>query len=247
MCSAMSPQVQAADLKNPHFRGEHLDPNGTVGRSGVEWTYDAYLRGVDGQVAQSFDAAGHPVGSPYLTSVPQAGDTLQLNIDSHLQQVAQSAIRYGISVAHSDGQDFSTQGAIVAMNPTTGAVYALASWPSYDPSIWVAPYKGQNQVLRAAKAAKNAPISHPSPLIDRTSGEYPAGSTFKPFTAGAAWMAGPDRPRLGAHLPRRLLLALRPRPPQDCLPQLDAALDRRHGPPGGADHLLRLLLLPARR
>jgi penicillin-binding protein 2 len=183
-------QVQATDLKNPHFRGEHLDPNGTVGRSGVEWTYDAYLRGVDGQVAQSFDAAGHPVGSPYLTSVPQAGDTLQLNIDSHLQQVAQSAIRYGISVAHSDGQGFSTQGAIVAMNPDTGAVYALASWPSYDPSIWVAPYKGQNQVLRAAKAANKAPISHPSPLIDRTSGEYPAGSTFKPFTAGAAWMAG---------------------------------------------------------
>ena len=128
------------------------------------------------------------------------------------------------------------------MNPTTGAVYALASWPSYDPSIWVAPYKGQNQVLRAAKAAKNAPISHPSPLIDRTSGEYPAGSTFKPFTAGAAWMAGLIGPGSERTCPGVYYSPYDHGKPQHCLPQLDAALDRRHGPAGGADHLLRLVL-----
>ena len=171
------------------FKGEKLDPNGTVGRTGVELIYDKWLRGMDGQVSQSFDAAGLPVGQPYLVSAPQAGDTLKLNIDAHLQRVAQQAIQYGIQVAQADGQPYANRGAIVAMNPDTGAVYALASWPSYNPSVWVPPYTGQNGLLAAAQRAKQDKHAA-SPLVDLTSSGFPAGSTFKPFTAISAWMNG---------------------------------------------------------
>ncbi|MGN6380927.1 MAG: penicillin-binding transpeptidase domain-containing protein [Gaiellales bacterium] len=171
------------------FRGEKLDPNGTVGKTGVEMIQDRWLRGTDGQVAQSFDAAGNPVGQPYLVQAPQSGDNVQLNINAHLQRVAQQAIYYGIQVAHSDGQYYANRGAIVAMNPDTGAVYALASWPAYDPSVWVPPYTGQKAVEHQAKLA-NKDNHVASPLIDLTSSAFPAGSTFKPFTAISAWKSG---------------------------------------------------------
>ncbi len=187
-------RVSKADLPggalSRFYAGEHLDPNGTVGKSGVEQIYDRYLRGSDGEVAQSFDAAGVPVGRPYLVRVPQAGDTLRLTIDAHLQRVAQQAITYGIRVAHADGQYYANRGAIVAMNPDTGAIYALSSWPTYDPSIWVPPYAGQKAVLKRAQMAnKNKHVA--SPLVDLAAGAgFPAGSTFKPFTATAAWKQG---------------------------------------------------------
>ena len=173
------------------FKGEKLDPNGTVGKTGVELIYDRWLRGQDGQVAQSFDAAGFPVGQAYMVRAPQSGDELKLNIDAHLQRVAQQAIQYGIQVAHSTGGTaaYANRGAIVAMNPDTGAIYALASWPSYNPSVWVPPYTGQKALLATAKRANND--RHvPSPLVDLTSSGFPAGSTFKPFTAISAWMNG---------------------------------------------------------
>jgi penicillin-binding protein 2 len=172
------------------YTGENLDPNGTVGKSGVEQIYDRYLRGTDGKIAQSFDAAGFPVGRPYLVRAPGSGDKLQLTIDASLQKAAQQAITYGISVAHSDGQYYANRGAIVAMNPDTGAIFALASWPTYNPKIWVPPYDGQRDVLKRAKAA-NANRHIASPLVDMAAGAgFPAGSTFKPFTAIAAWMQG---------------------------------------------------------
>jgi penicillin-binding protein 2 len=171
------------------FKGEKLDPNGTVGKTGVELIYDRWLRGEDGEVAQSFDAAGFPVGQAYMVRAPQAGDELKLNIDAHLQRVAQQAIQYGIQVAHATGAPYADRGAIVAMNPDTGAVYALASWPSYDPSVWVPPFTGQKALLKAAHRAKKDKFAA-SPLVDLTSSGFPAGSTFKPFTAIAAWQNG---------------------------------------------------------
>jgi penicillin-binding protein 2 len=187
-------RVSKADLpggsQHRFYAGENLDPNGTVGTSGVEQIYDRYLRGTDGKIAQSFDAAGFPVGRPYLVRAPESGYRLRLTVDAKLQRAAQQAITYGIGVAHSDGQYYANRGAIVAMNPDTGAIYALASWPTYDPSIWVPPYDGQRAVLKRAKAAnRNRHIA--SPLVDIAAGAaYPAGSTFKPFTAISAWMQG---------------------------------------------------------
>jgi len=72
-------------------------------------------------------------------------------------------------------------GATVALDPRTGAIRALAAWPTYAPSSFVPPMKGVERVLRPRDA----------PLYDRTlAADFPPGSTFKPITASAAWRAG---------------------------------------------------------
>jgi penicillin-binding protein 2 len=174
-------RIYKTDLKDPNFKG--LPNDATVGHAGVEYTYDQYLRGADGLLDQNFDASGNPVGQGYMSQAPSPGDSLRLSIDARLQQVAQQAIAYGIQVAHADGETGASSGAVVAMNPQTGEIYALASYPTYNPSIYVPPYRG----LGWATSPKNTD----RPLVDRAlAGVYPPGSTFKPFTASASWQSG---------------------------------------------------------
>ena len=68
---------------------------------------------------------------------PTPGDALQLTINAKLQRAAQKAIAYGIGLAHqtTDGK-FADGGSIVAMDPSTGAILAMASSPTYQPSIF---------------------------------------------------------------------------------------------------------------
>jgi penicillin-binding protein 2 len=178
-------------LKQPAFRG--LRQDAIVGKAGVELQYDRQLRGVDGELTQSYDASGHASGQPYLSAAPQPGLTLQLSIDSRLQDAAQNAIAYGVQVARNDHQWRARNGAIVAMNPYTGEIYAMASTPTYSPTIWIPPYTGQKWVT--------SPRNQDHPLIDRAYMGfygYAPGSTFKPITAAAAWnegMLGPGSTR----------------------------------------------------
>jgi penicillin-binding protein 2 len=174
-------QISRAQLKDKNFHG--LPNNAVVGYNGVEYAYDRFLRGTDGVLNQSFDAAGHAVGQPYLVTAPQAGQNLELTINSRLQKVAEQAIAHGIAVAHADGETAAKLGAIVAMDPHTGAILAMAQYPDYNPKVWVPPYKGQSWVAN--------PKNPYQPLFDKSfQGQYPAGSTFKPFTAAAGWKAG---------------------------------------------------------
>ena len=111
----------------------------------------------------------------------QPGDTLQLTINSRLQKIAQKAVAYGIQVAHNDGEVTAHTGAIVAMNPQNGQIYAMASYPSYNPSVFLPPAKN------AGKLYKD---TYNQPLIDKTLEPKAPGSTFKPITATAAWNSG---------------------------------------------------------
>jgi penicillin-binding protein 2 len=175
--------ITAENLKDPAFRGENLPQTGTAGQGGVEKSYDGWLRGSDGETAQMFDASGQPVRSPYLVREPVTGSTVKLTLDAHLQQVAQNAIVRGMQIAHADHQYYANYGSVVAMNPQTGAIYAMASYPTYKPTVWVPPYTGQRHVLD--------PKNTLSPLNDKSyASYYPPGSTFKPMTAVAAWMSG---------------------------------------------------------
>src|SRR6476646_2818682 len=153
---------------------------GTAGQAGDEKTYDRYLRGQDGQIQETVDPAGAPVGQAFLTQAPVAGDNLRLTIDARLQKEAQSAVGQGIAIANANGEpaDF---GAVVAMNPQNGAIYAMASSPTYSPLVHVPPYKGSRAVFK----------SKLTPSYDKAfQGTYPAGSTFKPITATAAFQSG---------------------------------------------------------
>jgi penicillin-binding protein 2 len=171
--------ITAENLKDASYH-EKLPTIGTAGQAGIEKAYDRYLRGEDGQIQETVDPTGTPVGATYLTQSPVAGDNLRLTIDAPLQRAAQAAIKQGIGLALADGQpaDF---GAVVAMNPQNGAIYAMASSPTYSPMVHIPPYKG------AAALAKNKL----TPGYDKAfQGTYPAGSTFKPVTATAAFESG---------------------------------------------------------
>jgi penicillin-binding protein 2 len=105
---------------------------------------------------------------------------VRLTIDARLQKAAQQAIVQGIGLANADGQP-ADYGAVVAMNPSNGAIYAMASGPTYSPMVHVPPYKGSSAVFK----------SKLTPAYDKAfQGTYPAGSTFKPITATAAFQSG---------------------------------------------------------
>jgi penicillin-binding protein 2 len=172
-------RISQGELKDSNFGG--LAADAEVGQAGVEYSYDSKLRGIDGVLQQNYDATGRAVGQAYIQHAAQPGDTLQLSIDYRLQKVAQRAIAYGIQVAHNDGETTAHTGAIVAMNPQNGEIYAMASYPSYDPSVFLPPAKGAGKLYRD---------KYNQPLVDKTLEPKAPGSTFKPITATAAWNTG---------------------------------------------------------
>ncbi len=181
-------QISPAELKLPRFqRGDYL-PGDTIGQSGVEWTYDRYLRGRPGLATQRVDALGRIRGSRTIKRLPQPGNALRLTLDVKLQTAAQNALRYGIDLARKSGCYgcwSSNGGAIVAMNPHTGAILALASYPSYNPNLFTG--RVDPKRLAAAGLTPKTALQKNYPALDRAiAGLYPAGSTFKPITALAA-------------------------------------------------------------
>jgi penicillin-binding protein 2 len=159
-------------------------PQDVMGQAGVESSYDRYLRGTNGSAAVTVDALGRPTGPVETSVLPQPGNTLRLTLDIGLQKAAENALANGINLAHgtADGT-YANGGAIVAIDPRDGAVLALASNPSYAPSVFV-----------TRSQAKLAPLENPKvaaamnfPGLDRAIDVgYPPGSVFKPVTALAA-------------------------------------------------------------
>ncbi len=153
-----------------------------VGQAGVEASYDRYLRGVDGLARLRVDALGRPRGDLTLAHPAAAGHSLRLTLDLGLQKAAEKALDYGIRAAQAQGQWAARGGAIVAMDPRDGAVRALASSPTYKPSLFAGRVTAK-QLNEAGLTAKTDEQKN-YPGIDRAlAGTYPPGSTFKPVTA----------------------------------------------------------------
>ncbi len=153
-------------------------PNDVVGKDGLEFSYDTYLRGTPGGQRVVVDAAGLVVPSVKLASraaVP--GDTLVTNIDWRLQRIADTALAEGIR-----RRGARLSGAVVAEDPWTGGILALASYPNYDPNDFAA-----NRSKRIA-----FDLTDPAePLFDRAiAAATPTGSTFKMVTGSAALTEG---------------------------------------------------------
>jgi penicillin-binding protein 2 len=155
-----------------------------VGLTGVEAIYDTYLRGSPGVGRVYVNALGRVTSPREFSQLPEAGDTIRLTIDADLQETAEKALEYGIRLAHEDGEWAAAGGALVAMNPNTGELLALASSPTFDPSVYVGRVTKQELRKLAVSTA-----NHPT-LNRAVSGVYPAGSTFKPVTALAALQEG---------------------------------------------------------
>jgi penicillin-binding protein 2 len=159
------------------FRG--YSPNDVIGKDGLEYAYDAYLRGTPGGQRVVVDAAGAVVPNIKLASkaaVP--GDTLVTNLDWRLQQIVENALADGL---RKFGRRMLS-GAVVAEDPWTGGILALASYPNYDPNDFAS--DRWKQVTRD--------LTDPAqPLFDRAiAAATPTGSTFKMVTGSAALTEG---------------------------------------------------------
>jgi penicillin-binding protein 2 len=174
------------EITEPELKAKRADGyklGDVIGQSGVEATYDRYLRGRDGSAQVTVDARGRPMGAVEEKVIPRAGNTIRLTIDLAVQRAAERALRYGIQVAHTNGSWAADGGAIVALDPRDGSVLALASYPTYQPSVYV-----------SRDPQKLAPLEDPEvaaeknfPGLDRALDvSYPPGSTWKPVTALAA-------------------------------------------------------------
>jgi penicillin-binding protein 2 len=131
------------------------------------------------------DSLGRPRSQLQETVISKPGHALRLTLDLKLQEAAQNALAYGIHLAQGDGQWAARGGAIVALNPNDGSILAMASSPSYEPSVYagrvtVKALNGQGLTAKTA-AEKNYPS-----LNRALQATYPPGSVFKPVTALAA-------------------------------------------------------------
>jgi penicillin-binding protein 2 len=156
-----------------------------IGQAGVEAAYDSYLRGVAGEARVRVDSLGRPQSQSQLVTPTQPGHAVRLTIDLGLQKAAESALQYGMHLAQAQGDWAAQGGAIVAMNPKDGSILALASAPTYNPSV----YSGRvtTKALAAAGLTSSTALAKNYPSLDRAlAGTYPPGSTFKPLTAIAA-------------------------------------------------------------
>ena len=155
-----------------------------IGKTGVEAAYDRWLRGTPGMDQLRVDSLGQPLGRFEPRRPAQSGYNVRLTLDVGLQQAAERALREGIELAYEDDHFNANGGAIVALDPRDGAVLAMASNPTYKPSVYVGradPKKLEPLVVEKVAKEWNYPG------INRAiAGVYPPGSTFKPLTALAA-------------------------------------------------------------
>jgi len=168
--------INATELGKPAYRG--IPGNAVIGQSGLEGYYNRYLQGSDGAEQVQVDSLGHPTGQVYRHD-PIAGENLAVSLDAGLQRVGEQALR--TSIASNPGADGAS---FVALNPSNGQVYAMGSYPTYDPSVFT---KSLSQVAYD----KLVSAANGQPLLNRAiQSAGPTGSTFKPITATAALQSG---------------------------------------------------------
>jgi penicillin-binding protein 2 len=168
-------QISPDELKGGNY--PNAKPGDIVGQTGLEASYDQYLRGTDGTDKVQVNAQGLPTGLSRTTQ-PLAGHNLQTSLDMQLQRVGQQSLAESVATHGGAG------GAFVAMNPQTGEIYAMGSNPSYDPSVFTP------SISEKAFKHLNDPSSN-FPLLNRAIQSVgPTGSTFKPITATAALQSG---------------------------------------------------------
>ncbi len=176
-------EVSQQELRRLAKSGLH--PGDEMGQAGIEATYDPYLRGVDGAARVRVDSLGRPRSGRQLVTPFQPGHAVRLTLDLGLQRAAESALDYGIRLAQSQGHWAARGGAIVALDPQNGVILALASAPTYEPSVFTG-HVTETRLDEQGLTPKTA-LDKNYPALDRAlTGTYPPGSTFKPLTAIAA-------------------------------------------------------------
>ncbi len=165
-----------------------------VGKDGIEYAFEEYLHGEDGEVVETRNAAGTILATVY-TEEPVPGNHIYLTIDSVLQEQTERILGNGVEILkkniaqkraeglargdyNPDLKDNITGASAVVVDVNTGEPLALASWPTYDVSRIIEDYQ---ELLET----ENQPLFNRALL-----GAYAPGSTFKPCTAIAGLTMG---------------------------------------------------------
>lgn len=165
----------------------------SLGKAGIENTQEKYLRGINGQKRVEVDTNGRLTAE--LGSKPAIpGNDVVLTIDLGLQKVAMESLKRNIELIRSQadykknfGDAFA--GSVVAIDVKNGEILALASYPTYDPAVFL---EGPDN-SEAQKTIKELlrPDNKEAPMFNRAiQGEYIPGSIFKPITAIAGLETG---------------------------------------------------------
>jgi penicillin-binding protein 2 len=164
-------EVDENELKQS--KGSPYRMGSMIGKYGVEYQWETYLRGVDGGRQIEVDALGREI--KHLRSVESfPGNNLILTIDSDLQKVAEEAFQ-------------EKTGALIAMDPKSGRILAMVSKPSFDPDVFarnISPEEWKSLIENPFSPLQNKGIQ----------GQYPPGSVFKIITAIAGLETGAITP-----------------------------------------------------
>lgn len=167
-------------------QGDSTDParlrsRDLVGRNGLEAQYDAELRGIPGITTLAVDQVGRVTGT-VGESDPVAGNYVVTNIDANLQSVVETSLEDAVMRSREAGE-IADSGAAVVIDVTNGAVLAMASYPTYDPQLWVGGISNTDYDKLLADQALSSNVIQ---------GTFPPGSTYKVVTTLAAAREGYD-------------------------------------------------------
>lgn len=133
-----------------------------IGLTGIELSYDSVLKGVPGKILMLKDRAGRKIPTPYKPLQDAvSGKSIYLTIDIELQRIVEYELKNGVERANAES------GSAIVLNPKTGEILAMASFPSFDPN---------NPQFANSSNMRNRIISD----------TYEPGSTFKLITAAIA-------------------------------------------------------------
>lgn len=157
-------RIYPQDMFAAHVIGA-VNHNGD-GISGVESFYNTTLKGITGTLQAEFDGARNPIAiAPQHTQPARDGANLHLTIDPVIQHIAETELETAIAEHQADS------GCVIVMEVKTGAIRAMASWPTFNPNTY--------QQYDPAIYQRNPAVSH----------LYEPGSTFKIVTVAAGMQA----------------------------------------------------------
>jgi penicillin-binding protein 2 len=182
-----------------------------VGYAGVETSLDDILLGKNGTRVVQVDVAGQVLRNLEPPIAPVPGNNLVLTIDTRLQQAAQTALTEEINYwnTYFNGLKDISSGVVIAMNPKTGEILAMVSYPTFENNRMARFIPGYyyNQLIQDPR----------HPLVNSAvSAELPPGSTFKLSTASGAYNEGVIGPDKIVKTPGKLVLCEKFRPSDPC-------------------------------
>ncbi len=174
------------DKELEKYKDEGYTQNDDIGKAGIEAVFEEYLRGTNGTKKVEMDLNGR-VNEEYQTTESIQGNSIMLTIDANLQEVTEKALKENIEKISSGGfgqkYEDADAGACVVIDVNTGDILAMASYPTYDPSLFIGGIAKDDWNELNSNTAK--------PMFNRAiQAAYAPGSTFKMVTALAALDSG---------------------------------------------------------